>query len=76
MQKPTLDEIFDVQNPEQFQRTLFLMALNINRQHITEDEKDQVCVALTVLYDSTEKRRDVEEKEERKSLVETALKNK
>lgn len=75
MQKPTLDEIFDVQNPQDFQRTLFLIALNINGQYITEDEKDQICTALTVMYDSTERRRNLEEGEEKKSLVEAALSN-
>lgn len=75
MQNPTLDEIFDVQDPEVFQRTLFLIALNINGQHITEDEKDQVCNALTIMYDSTENRRRKEETETRKTLIQTATSN-
>jgi predicted HAD superfamily phosphohydrolase len=49
-----LEKIFDLQEPRDFQRTLFTISLNLNHKGLSEHDSALINETLTKLFDVTE----------------------
>lgn len=72
-QKHSLDQVFEVMSEREFQRSLFVIALNLDTTALSPEEQNSIMTNLACLYDSTEKIREEQDHPLTKEEIEEKL---